>query len=219
MQIRFERNRTSTIVIMYSLYLYFLGLSLRNTSKALTIFKDQKRSYVSVWNWIQKFGSYPIYKRKRVTAFILDETIIQIGNQHFWLWFCIEPVHSSVLGIYISEERNMLIAERFIRSLVSNYGKHTVYTDGGTWYHEACSIIGLKHYLHSSIEKSLMERVNQYFKDRIECFDDYYPCIRSECNLFHVHNWIQFFVSIYNDSQSENYFINQLYERGEYILN
>ena len=46
-QIRFERNRTSTIVIMYSLYLYFLGLSLRNTSKALTIFKDLKRNYRS----------------------------------------------------------------------------------------------------------------------------------------------------------------------------
>ena len=97
---------------MYSLYLYFLGLSLRNTSKALTIFKDQKRSYVSVWNWIQKFGSYPIYKRKRVTAFIIDETVIQIGNQHFWLWIAIEPIHSSVLGIYISEERNMLVAEK-----------------------------------------------------------------------------------------------------------
>jgi transposase-like protein len=93
---------------MYSLYLYFLGLSLRNTSKALTIFRDQKRSYVSVlWNWIQRFGSCQIYKRKRVTAFIIDETAIQIGSQYFWLWMCIEPIHSSVLGIYISEERNM----------------------------------------------------------------------------------------------------------------
>ena len=27
------------------------------------------------------------------------------------------------------------------------------------------------YYLHSSVEKSLMERVNQYFKDRIESFD------------------------------------------------
>ena len=27
---------------MYSLYLYFLGLSLRNTSKALVIFRDKK---------------------------------------------------------------------------------------------------------------------------------------------------------------------------------
>ena len=30
MVITFERNKTSTIVVMYSLYLYFLGLSLRN---------------------------------------------------------------------------------------------------------------------------------------------------------------------------------------------
>ena len=118
MQIIFERNRTSTFVIMYSLYLYFLGLSLRNTSKALTIFKDEKRSYVSVWNWIQRFAEYPIYKRKRVSAFIIDETIIQVGRQHFWLWFCIEPIDKSVLGIYISEERNMLFAEKFIRSLL-----------------------------------------------------------------------------------------------------
>ena len=144
---------------MYSLYLYFLGLSLRNTSKALTIFKDQKRSYVSVWNWIQRFGSSQIYKRKRVSAFIVDETVIHIGSQRFcWLWICIEPVHSSVLGIYISEERNMLIAEKFIRSLVEKYGKHTVYTDGGTWYDEACNVIGLKHYLHSPLEKSLIEK-------------------------------------------------------------
>ena len=151
MKITFERNRTSTYVVMYSLYLYFLGLSLRNTSKALVIFRDEnkRRSYVSVWNWIQRFGSCQIYKRKRVTVFIIDETIIQIGCQHFWLWFCIEPVHSSVLGIYISEERNMIIAEKFIRSLVSKYGKHTVYTDGGTWYLQTCNFLDLKHPLHS----------------------------------------------------------------------
>ena len=45
-----------------------------------------------------------------------------------------------------------------------------------------------------------MERVNQYFKDRIEGFDDYYPCMQDECNLLHVYNWIQFFVSMYNDA-------------------
>ena len=128
MKIRFERNRTSTVVVMYSLYLYFLGLSLRNTSKALMIFRDEnKRSYVSVWNWIQRFGSCQIYKRKRVSAFVIDETVIQIGNQHFWLWFCIEPIHSFVLGIYISEERNMLVAEKFTRTFGENYGKNCIY--------------------------------------------------------------------------------------------
>lgn len=71
----------------------------------------------------------------------------------------------------------MLGAEKVTRSIVSKYGKHTVYIDGSTWYKEAGNVIGLKHYLHSLIVKSLMvERVNQYFKDRSESFyDDYYP--------------------------------------------
>jgi transposase-like protein len=120
--------------------------------------------------------------------------LFQIGNHHFWLLLCIEPIYSSVLGIYISEERNMVIAEKFIRSLVEKYGKHTVYTYCGTWYEQACNIWRLKHYLHSSVKKSLMERVNQYIKDRIESFDGYYPCRQNEYNLFHVNNWIQFFV-------------------------
>ena len=126
----FERNRTFTFIVMYSLYLYFLGLSLCNTPNALESFKAQKRSHVSVWNWIQRFAEYRIYKRKRISAFIIDETIIQIGSHHCWLWICIEPIDKSVLGIYISESRNMLVAEKFNGSLVDKYGKHAVYTDG-----------------------------------------------------------------------------------------
>jgi putative transposase len=143
---------------MYSLYLYFLGLSLRNTSKALVIFRDKKRSYVSVlWNGIQRFGSYPVYKRKRVSVLLIDETVMQIGNHHFWLWICIEPVHSLVLGIHILEERNMLVTEKFIRSLVEKYERHIVYKDSGRWHPEACNVLGLKNHLHSLLEKSLME--------------------------------------------------------------
>ncbi len=185
---------------MYSLYLYFLDLSLRNTSKALEPFKDQKRSHVAVWDWIQRFGSLQIYKRKRVSAFMIDETIIQIGNQHFWLGICIEPIDKSAPGIYISEVRNMFVAENFIHSLIDKYGKHAVYTDGGgTWYPQACNFLNLKLRLHSPLEKSFIERVIQYFKDRTECFDDYYPCNNIQnCDLQHVYNWIKLFVYLYN---------------------
>ena len=34
----------------------------------------------------------------------------------------------------------MLVAESFIKSLVSKYGIYTVYTDGGTWYPEAYDV-------------------------------------------------------------------------------
>ena len=90
----------------------------------------------------------------------------------------------------------MLVVEKFIKSFVKNYKKHIVYSDGGKWYAEACNILRVKHYLHSSFEKSLMERGNQYFKDIIENFDDYNLYIQDECNLFPVYNWIQFFVYV-----------------------
>ena len=50
MAITFEIKRTSTIVIMYSLYLYFLDdLSLRNTSNTLVIFRQgEEKEYMSV---------------------------------------------------------------------------------------------------------------------------------------------------------------------------
>ncbi len=41
-------------------------------------------------------------------------------------------------------------------------------------------------------------------KDRIECFHDYYQYMQIECNLFHIYNWIQFFVSMYNDTIANN---------------
>jgi len=98
----------------------------------------------------------------------------------------------------------MLVAEIFIRSLVSKYGRHTVFTDGGTWYPQACNFLHIKHRLYSHIGKSLIERVMQYFRDRTECFDDYYPCIKKssgiKCDLQHVYNWMKLFVYLYDST-------------------
>ena len=78
----FERNRTRPFLIRYALYLYFLGLSLRSTSKALEPFIA--RSYIAKWYWIQEFNPKVVFPNKKkariVAAFIIDETLIQIGN-------------------------------------------------------------------------------------------------------------------------------------------
>ena len=115
----------------------------------------------------------------------------------------------------------MLIVKKFIRPLVEKYGKHTVHTYGETWYDETSNVIRLKHYLYSLIEKNLMKRVNQYFKVRIECFDNYYLYIQkdNECNLFNVYNWIQFSVSMYNDTIYKDEFIINLHKEVNKILN
>ena len=93
----FERERTSAEVIMYALYLYFLGLSFRNTSKAIQpLFGEEgrRRSHVAVWKWVQRFDPKRLYHCKRVSAFIIDETMIQIGSDEAWLWIAIEPTNT-----------------------------------------------------------------------------------------------------------------------------
>ena len=64
----------------------------------------------------------------------------------------------------------MIVAESFLRSLIKIYGKHIVYSDGGTWYPEACIFLGLEQRLHSPYEKSIVERRTiEFLKDRTEC--------------------------------------------------
>jgi putative transposase len=83
--------------------------------------------------------------------------MLQIGSGEAWLWVAVEPIHKQILGVYISRHRNMIVVEAFLSSLIRIYGKSTVYSDGGTWYPEACVSLGLKHRLDSSYEKSIFE--------------------------------------------------------------
>ena len=66
------------------------------------------------------------------------------------------PIEQSC--ICISIERNLIVAEQFIKSLIGKYGKHNISTDGGTWYPQACRFLNIQHHNRSSIEKSFIER-------------------------------------------------------------
>jgi putative transposase len=190
-----QRKRTEPRVVLYALYLYFLGLSFRGVSDALDPFG--KRSHTAVWKWVQRYEPHRVFHVKRVQAFLVDETYVKVGSFEAWVWVAVEPVHRYILGVYLSRHQNILVAQLFLRTLVDRYGKHAVYSDGGTWYPEACRALGLEHRLHSPYEKSLVERANQYLKDRIEEFDDYYPCMKRGCDLKHVRNWLNLFVDMH----------------------
>ena len=130
-----QRNRTKPKDIAYGLYLYFLGLSYRNAAKALNRFVE--RSHVSIWKWVQH------YKPQRV-SYIIEANFLTLSLMKRKLKLAIttfgfglqsnQSDGKTILGNYISSERNMLIAERFLNSLINKYGKHNISTDGGTWY-------------------------------------------------------------------------------------
>ena len=125
-----RRNRTPSKYIYYTLYFYFSGLSLRRASKILSSYFIQ-RNHVSIWNWIQKYHPKKLSsKRKKILEFVIDETLIKDGSEYIWLWVAIEPKNREILALSISKERNMFVAERFLLTVVKDYGKRPVSTDG-----------------------------------------------------------------------------------------
>jgi len=55
-----------------------------------------------------------------VSEFIIDETLLKVRNEFVWLWIAIEPIDKIILGIRISFERRMLVAERFYKNWLGN---------------------------------------------------------------------------------------------------
>ena len=141
------------------------------------------------------------HQREIRSQYIVDETLLKVGSELIWLWVAIEPENGQILALSISKERNMFVAERFISVVIKNHGKHPVSTDGGTWYPQACRFLKLKHHIHSSFEKSIIERTMQYIKDRTESFDDYFPCKIKNCKLNHVRNWLNLFANYHNEEK------------------
>ena len=123
------RKRTSLEDIIYSLHLYFNGLSLRNTSKAIS--RIVTRSHTAIRDWIQKYKPERLFHSKtKISEFIIDETQIKVGSEYIWLWVAIECETKNIIGISISKERNMfVVAERFLSNVIKDYGEHPVSTD------------------------------------------------------------------------------------------
>ncbi len=59
-------------------------------------------------------------KRRKVSEFIVDETLIKVGRELVWLWIAIEPIEKVILDIRISFERSILVTERFFKRRLEN---------------------------------------------------------------------------------------------------
>ena len=104
-----QKHRTPSSYIGRALYLYFLGLSLRKVVKALSYLHTVKRSHVffiKKWKRVQKFHyqrKSPT-KKKQVSEYIVDETILKVGSEFIWLWVAVEPKNRLILAQSITKE-------------------------------------------------------------------------------------------------------------------
>ena len=125
----FLRERTAFPVVLYGLYLAFLGLSFRAVSSALRPFvlcgclEVGSESYTPV-----DVG---------FSLFLVDETAVMI------VWMAYEPFSRRILGLWLSWTR------KFLKTLVRLYGRNPVWRDGAPWYSDACKRLKLEHYMYN----------------------------------------------------------------------
>jgi putative transposase len=193
------RERTSLWVMLYGVYLYYCCGGLVRASRALEPYV--KRSHVAVWKWVQRLA--PIadrldVDRRVVRCLLVDETMIRVGGLQAWVWVAFEPHLRCFLAFHLSWQQSSLAAYLFLKELRARYGRRPIYTDGAGWYPPACRWLRLEHHVYAGEWRSLMERMNQYLKDRTEAFDDLFPCFKEDCDLNHVHNWMSLYRFYHN---------------------
>jgi putative transposase len=192
-----KRNRTDPAVKVYGVYTYFNSRSYRLAAKSLE--PIIKRSTTALWNWVQEYAAFADgfggANRHAIKEIFVDETLIKIKGQEYWLWIAYEPNLDVCLSMHLSIERTVFVCYWFFKQLRKKYGRRKpIFTDGARWYNDACKWLRLEHYVYGTELKNLMERYIQYIKDRTECFDDHFPCRKKDCNRQHVWNWLKLFV-------------------------
>jgi hypothetical protein len=69
-----------------------------------------------------------------------------------------------MLGVYISKDRNMFVAEFYPFFSRYIWKLYNTYPDGGTGKTQEFNLLYLKHILFSPLEKKMIERMMQYFR-------------------------------------------------------
>ncbi len=190
-----NRTRTDPAIVRYALYLYFNSRSFRLAAKSLVSIK--RRSHVSIWKWVQKYSSLVDrfrIARRSVKEIFVDETLLQVDGQDYWLWIAYEPNLNSCLMMHLSRERTIFVCYQFFKQLRTRYGRKPIFTDGALWYDTTCKWLRMDHQVYGTELKNLMERFIQHVKDRTECFDDHFPCRKPDCDRQHVWNWLKLFL-------------------------
>jgi putative transposase len=107
-----NRTRTHPGIVRHNLYLYFSSRSFRLTARCMAS-SVIRRSHVSIWKWVQKYANcadrFVETDRRMVKEIFVDETMLQIDGQNYWLWVAYEPNLNVYLIMHLSRERTIFV--------------------------------------------------------------------------------------------------------------
>jgi putative transposase len=110
-----ERERTPEFAMKLGIQMHLAGLSLSNTISVLERL-GVKRSRKAVHDWVQKADLQPT-SGKTPNQVAVDETVIRIDDQQYWLYAAADPETNELLHLRLFYTTTTALTEIFLREL------------------------------------------------------------------------------------------------------
>ena len=174
--------------------LHLAGLSLSNTISELEKFGVQ-RSRKAVHDWVQKVDLQPASDASPDHV-ALDETVIRINGQQFWLYAAVDPETNEFLHLRLFTTTTTALTQKFLRELQE---KHDVedavfLVDHAKHLAAALQRVGLRFQPVQHGNRNAVERVFREIKRRTSSFSNSF----SHVDPTTAETWLQAFAVWWN---------------------
>ncbi|EMA31503.1 transposase [Haloarcula japonica DSM 6131] len=170
------------------------GLSLLNTVELLDSLGVQ-RSRKAVHDWVRKAEPQP-ESGKSPNQITLDETVIRINDQQFWLYAVTNPQSNDLLHLRLFATTTTTLTEIFLRELRHKHDVETAVflVDGAQHLQTALQRTGLRFQMCRHGNRNAVERIFRELTRRTSSFSNFF----SHVDLETAENWLQSFARWHN---------------------
>ncbi|QLH83033.1 IS6 family transposase [Halosimplex pelagicum] len=189
-----ERERTPEPAMALGIQSHVAGLSLSNTVELLDCLGVQ-RSRKAVHDWVQKADLQPESGRSP-NQVALDETVIRINDQQFWLYAAADPATNELLHVRLFSTTTTALTEIFLRELRQKHDVETAVflVDGAQHLQTALQRAGLRFQMRRHGNRNAVERIFRELKRRTSSFSNCFSHVEPKT----AENWLQSFARWHN---------------------
>lgn len=189
-----ERERTPERAMKLGIQMHMAGLSLSNIISVLDNLGVQ-RSRKAVHDWVQKADLQPV-SGKSPNQIAVDETVIRINDQQFWLYAAANPQTNEILHLRLFSTTTTTLTEIFLKELRQKHDVETAVflVDSAKHLHAALQRAGLRFQTERHGNRNAVERIFRKVKRRTSSFSNCFSHVEPST----AENWLQSFARWHN---------------------
>ncbi len=189
-----ERERIPERAMKLGIQMHVAGLSLSNTISVLDKLGVQ-RSRKAIHDWVQKADLQPV-SGKSPNQIPVNETVIRINDQQFWLYAAANPQTNKILHLRLFSTTTTALTEIFLKELRQKHDVETAVflVDGAKHLRAPLQRAGLRFQTERHGNRNAVERIFREVKRRISSFSNCFSHVEPKT----AENWLQSFARWHN---------------------